>query len=308
MDLRHLQNLVYLADELHFGRAAKRAHLSQSAFTRSIQALEDEIGLTLFDRNKRVVRITAVGKTTAERARALLAGQRDLEHELELIRTGGMGSVAIGGGPFSSGFLVLPALARLQRAHPGVSARLEIYDAGMGLEHLKAERIDLLVGDLRYLGSSKEYSTKALGEFSGHLYCRSTHPLAGKRKVKPADLRPYSLASAKLPPTFVERMHAALGLAPGEGLDVGFECSCVATLVEMARNTDMILLATDCAVRHAVERGEMKRMEIEGFDRTTGLLSAFGLARLAGRTLSPAAEMLYEMLIEGARETRVAPA
>lgn len=297
MDLRHLQNLVYLADELHFGRAAKRAHLSQSAFTRSIQALEEEIGLTLFDRNKRVVRITAVGKTTADRARALLAGQRDLERELELIRTGGMGSVAIGGGPFSSGFLVLPALGELQRAHPRVSARLEIYDAGIGLEHLKAERIDLLVGDLRYLGSSRDYSTRALGEFAGHLYCRSAHPLAGKRKVRPADLRPYSLASVKLPPTFVERMRSGLGLAPDDGLNAGFECGCVATLVEMARNTDMILMATDCAVRHALERGEMKRLEIEGFDRVKCLSSAYGVVRMAGRTLSPAAEMLYELLL-----------
>ncbi len=303
MDLRHLQNLVYLADELHFGRAAKRAHLSQSAFTRSIQALEEEIGLTLFDRNKRVVRITAVGKSTADRARALLAGQRDLERELELVRTGGMGSVAIGGGPFSSGFLVLPALAELQRAHPRVSARLEIYDAGMGLEHLKAERIDLLVGDLRYLGSNKDYSTRALGEFAGHLYCRSAHPLAGKRKVRPADLRPYSLASVKLPPTFVERMRAGLGLAPEDGLNAGFECSCVATLVEMARNTDMILMATDCAVRHALERGEMKRLDIEGFDRVKCLSSAYGVVRMAGRTLSPAAEMLYELLLRHGRSS-----
>jgi DNA-binding transcriptional LysR family regulator len=302
VDLRHLQNLAYLADELHFGRAAKRAHLSQSAFTRSIQALEDEIGLTLFDRNKRVVRITPVGKSTAERARTLLAGARNLERELEHIRTGGMGSVAIGGGPFSSGFLVLPALAELQRAHPGVSARLEIYDAGRGLEHLKDERIDLLVGDMRYLTSSKEFSVHALGEFAGQLYCRSAHPLTRKRKVKPADLRPYSLASVKLPPTFVERMRGALGLGQNDGFNVGFECSCVGTLVEMSRNTDMILMGTDCAVQHLIERGEMQRLEIDGFDRTKGLSSAYGMVRMAGRTLSPSAEVLCNLLLKHNRD------
>ena len=303
MDLRHLQNLVYLADELHFGRAAKRAHLSQSAFTRSIQALEDEIGLTLFDRNKRVVRITPVGKSTAERARALLAGARDLERELEHIRTGGMGSVAIGGGPFSSGFLVLPALAELQRAHPGVSARMEIYDAGMGLEHLKAERIDLLVGDLRYLVPAKDLTVHPIGEFAGHLYCRATHPLAGKRGVKPADLRPFSLASVKLPPTFVERMRGALGLGPDDGFNVGFECSCVTALVEMARNTDMILMATDCPVSHLMANGEMQRLDVDGFDCIKGLASAYGLVRMAGRTLSPAAEMLFGILLKQGPET-----
>ena len=297
MDLRHLQNLVYLADELHFGRAAKRAHLSQSAFTRSIQALEEEIGLTLFDRNKRVVRITAVGKTTTERARALLAGARDLDRELEHIRTGGMGSVSIGAGPFSSGFLLLPALAEMRRAHPGVGARMEIYDGSMGLEHLKAERIDLLVGDMRYLARSADVSVHPLGDFTGAFYCRTAHPLAGKRKVRPADLKLHSLASVKLPPNFMERMRGALGLGPDDGFNVGFECSCVATLVQMARETDMIVMATDCAVRHLIELGQMQRLDIEGFENGKSLSSAYGLARMAGRTLSPAAEMLCGMLM-----------
>jgi DNA-binding transcriptional LysR family regulator len=72
----------------------------------------------------------------------------------------------------------------------------------------------------------------------------------------------------------------------------------VGTLVEMSRNTDMILMGTDCAVQHLIERGEMQRLEIDGFDRTKGLSSAYGLVRMAGRTLSPAAELLCDMLLK----------
>jgi DNA-binding transcriptional LysR family regulator len=298
VDLRHLQNLVYLADELHFGRAAKLAHLSQSAFTRSIQALEEEIGLALFDRNKRFVRITTVGKTTAQRARALLGGARDLARELIQIKTGSVGEVAIGGGPFSSGFAILPVLAQLQRAHPAVTVRLEITDGAVGIDRLKTERIDLLVSDIRHMPVSREVSVHPLGKFAGAFYCRTGHPLAKKRTIKGTDLRGYGLATVKLPPVFIDRMRKALGLTPGDGFPLGFECSCVTTLIQMARQSDLILIATPCAVGDLIASGEIKPLRIEGFDAEDSLAIPYGVVRMSGRTLSPAAELLFGMLME----------
>ena len=61
LNLRQLQHLLLLADELHFARASERAFLSQSAFSRSIQALEESVGLRLFDRDLRLVRPTPSG-------------------------------------------------------------------------------------------------------------------------------------------------------------------------------------------------------------------------------------------------------
>ena len=51
MNLRRLNHVVALADTLHFARAAEAAHLSQPAFSRSIQAIESELGIRLFDRD-----------------------------------------------------------------------------------------------------------------------------------------------------------------------------------------------------------------------------------------------------------------
>ena len=61
IDLRALQHFVLAAEELNFARAAARAHISQTPFGRSIQALEDVLGQRLFDRTTRSVRLTAVG-------------------------------------------------------------------------------------------------------------------------------------------------------------------------------------------------------------------------------------------------------
>ncbi|MDU6242967.1 MAG: LysR family transcriptional regulator, partial [Bradyrhizobium sp.] len=60
--LRQLQQLVFLADERHFAKAAKRANVTQSALSRSLQTLEDAVGMRLFDRSSRSVEITPVGE------------------------------------------------------------------------------------------------------------------------------------------------------------------------------------------------------------------------------------------------------
>jgi DNA-binding transcriptional LysR family regulator len=69
MDLRHLEHILLLADELNFSRAAERAHLTQSAFSRSVQAAEAAAGVKFFDRTRRSVKPTAVGLRIIERGR-----------------------------------------------------------------------------------------------------------------------------------------------------------------------------------------------------------------------------------------------
>ena len=72
MDIRHLQHVLLLAEELNFSRAAERAHLTQSAFSRSIQTAEMQAGVKFFDRTQRSVKPTAVGKRIIERGRSIL--------------------------------------------------------------------------------------------------------------------------------------------------------------------------------------------------------------------------------------------
>ncbi|MTE16387.1 LysR family transcriptional regulator [Nocardia aurantiaca] len=72
MELRHLASFVTVAEELHFGRAARRLHIVQPAVSQRIKALENEFGLRLFDRTAGGVGLTAAGHRLLEQARVVL--------------------------------------------------------------------------------------------------------------------------------------------------------------------------------------------------------------------------------------------
>lgn len=83
---RRLGHLIALAEEGSFARAAERVHLSQPALSRSIQALEEEVGMKLFDRAARGVAMTAAGRLLVERARRVLFETRCLFRDVELLK------------------------------------------------------------------------------------------------------------------------------------------------------------------------------------------------------------------------------
>src|SRR5436190_23460426 len=91
VELRHLKYFQALAEELHFGRAAERVHIVQPALSRQIAALEQELGLKLFDRSTRGVELTAAGKVLHEKVTAILPAIDDAIDVARMTSTGETG-------------------------------------------------------------------------------------------------------------------------------------------------------------------------------------------------------------------------
>jgi DNA-binding transcriptional LysR family regulator len=106
MDFRKLRNFVVLAEEQIYSRAAEQVHLTQPALSRSIIALEDELGARLFDRSNNNVLLTPIGKILLTRAQSLLFDLGRLKQEVRLMAEGETGEISMGVGPYPGSTLM----------------------------------------------------------------------------------------------------------------------------------------------------------------------------------------------------------
>lgn len=145
MDLRHLQALVALAEERHFGRAARRLHVVQSAVTRTIQALEDEVGTPLFVRDKRRVLLTPAGEVLLQRARGILDAADRATRECREVGEGRLGTLRIALSGVSGVGRVSDALAAFRPRHPAVSIELSQRSTAAQISGLCEGELDLAI-------------------------------------------------------------------------------------------------------------------------------------------------------------------
>ena len=106
MDMRHLRCFVAVAEELHFGRAAERLHLSQPPVSLAIKELEEELGVRLFERTSRRISITRAGEDALRDARAVLTAADTMRKRAQETAQGLMGTLSLG-------FISLPAYSFL---------------------------------------------------------------------------------------------------------------------------------------------------------------------------------------------------
>src|SRR6185503_11617230 len=120
MDLRHIRTFLALAEELHFGRAAHRLRVAQSAVSQTLRALEEEIGAALLERSTRHVRLTPAGQQYVQHARAALAQLDDGAAAALRAASGEVGELRLSF-TLMSALTVLPrVVTRFQRAYPRV--------------------------------------------------------------------------------------------------------------------------------------------------------------------------------------------
>lgn len=186
MELRHLRYFIAVAEELHFGKAAARLHMSQPPLSVHIRELESEIGTRLFDRSTRRVALTPAGAAFAERVTAVLSSLEDAVIEAADFGAGKRGRVRVGF-VSSASVTVLPgAVRRFRDEYPDVEVKLDPLTTQEQLEALRTNALDvgLLRTDIVHDGIVVE---PLLAEEMVAVVPKG-HRLAGLRSVAPAQL------------------------------------------------------------------------------------------------------------------------
>lgn len=191
MNIKQLRYFVVVADEGHFGRAAKRLHRSQPPVSLQIQKLEAELGVKLFERTTRNVTLTNAGEVFLKHAREVL---ERLEHAREAVgeaAEGKRGQLAVGF-VSSATLSILPlALHMFRSRYPQVVLELRELTSAEQVKALKAH--DIRVGLVRPPLVCPELGLEPILQESMLVTLPSHHPLAQERELTPAMLAGHAL-------------------------------------------------------------------------------------------------------------------
>ena len=250
--MKQLQYLVALADTRHFGRAARRCHITQSTLSAGIRDLEAVLGTAVAERSNRHVLITRVGTEIAERAKALL---RDAEEVMEVARAGRSamtGEMRLGVIPTIGPFLLPRVLPGLRERFPELTVYLREEQTAPLLSRLEDGELDAALIALPY--ETGDLDTRVILEDEFLFACNRQHALAGAGEV--------SLdALAGEPLLLLEEGHCLRGHAL-DVCDMGdtvaraqFEASSLHTLVQMVAAGIGVTLVPRLAVDAHIARG-----------------------------------------------------
>lgn len=187
MELRHLTGFVAVAEELHFGRAAERLHIAQPPLSQQIRQLERELGVQLFERSTRAVRLTSAGQAMLDPARQVLAGVAATVRAARAGGRGEFGRVVIGFAGASS-HENLPRLTRAVRGrHPSIDLVLRRQNyANDALAGVADGSLD--IGFVRLPVNREGVVTRVIEREELIAALPADHQLARRKRLKLSDL------------------------------------------------------------------------------------------------------------------------
>jgi DNA-binding transcriptional LysR family regulator len=185
MELRHLRYFVAVADELHFGRAAEKLHISQPPLSHQIQDLERELGVELFHRTRHFVALTEAGRAFLEEVRRIL---QDTDHAVMTARKAGNGEVgrlSVGFGPSCEAGVLRMLKAFLSR-HPNVVLDLHDLRSRVQIQALVDRRIDVAFPILPI--AHRDLASETITAGAPVVALPVAHPLARATQIRLRDL------------------------------------------------------------------------------------------------------------------------
>lgn len=294
MTLVQLRHLIALAQTGSFSKAAQAQFLTQPALSRSIRALEDELGMPLFDRVGRRIELTAFGRATLERARQLVSDAEELQGSGQRSREGERGVLRIGMGSGPGAMLMTPLLMTIALDHPQVHVEIARGGTELLVQSLRARTLDALVVDARSLKPAPDLRAELLHEMRGAFMVRRGHPLTRVRGgVGFEAVSRYPIASTPLSDEVARILIARYGPQAHPEHCVTLRCEEIASLVEVAEHSDAVLLAIRAAAPTLVEL-----VMRPALDATARL----GLVTLARRTEAPLLGIVRELMGDRLRD------
>ncbi|MBA2961032.1 MULTISPECIES: LysR family transcriptional regulator [Ramlibacter] len=294
MNTRQLRHFLAVMDLGSLSAAAQQVHLSLPALSRSLRALEDSLGIPLFDREGRGLAPTPYAQLYAQRARRIVFDEKEAAREVRLMQAGELGPLAFGMGSSLAHGLLAPMVLQLLATAPNLRLRTMVQSSDVLLEALAREQIDFFVGDVRVAEQDADMAVEPLHQCSFGWFVRTGHPLAGRRRLRIADLLAYPCV---LPGFAEEGMLRRLARLYGLSLPLedhfAVNSNDMATVHALLAASDAILPSTHISAVLEVAAGRLQALDV---DPPLDLELTLGMVRRDGRTLPPSAERAFAIV------------
>ena len=286
MNLRHLEHWLALAETGSFSRAAEKLHITQSALSRSIQALEEDLGGPLVDRVGKKNELTPLGRSVLERARRIVHEARELKQGATLLQRGGLGTLRVGLGSGPGAMLMTPWLVYMAEHHPTVQVTISRGSTELQLTQLRDRQLDALVVDLRRVEAAPDLKIEHVVDMRAGFVCRREHPVlqAHPRGVPFDALLSYPIASIQLSQEVARLLVDHYGPQANPAQMTTLQCEDIASLLDVVGQTDAVYLGIVGAAREGLAQGRLVEL---GMHTPLKGQARLGLITLAGRTELP---------------------
>lgn len=275
MDLRQLEILQAIAETGSFTACGRRLHVSQSAISRQILLLEEELGEALFLREGRRVRMTPAAEALVQLGQRVFQDVRDTVGQIADRTRALRGTLRLSGGMTVCLYVFPPLLKHLRRVHPDLDVRLTVATAGRSVQEIRAGRVD--AGLLTLPVEESDLVTLPVLREELLLLTTPHHPLARRRTVAPRDLagQPFvAFEPGSATRRVVDRFFASEAIEP----DIVMETENVEIIKAMVKTGLGIGVVPYQAVAREVRAGQLFCARVGGRElvRETGWVYARG--------------------------------
>jgi DNA-binding transcriptional LysR family regulator len=291
MDLTLFRSLLAVAEHGAVTDAATALGLSQSALSRRMDQLGEELGAPLIERVGRGVALTAVGQIAVEEGKLLVQRYDRLKSRIHEHLRLDAGVVRIGGGATAVGFLLPGAIAAFRKQHPGVV--FQVKEAGSREIEAAVGSEELELGIVTLPTHTREVEERPLARDRIVLVAAKDHPLARRERIDARALNGQNLVGFEAGSAVRWLIDAALREAQVE-VNVVMELRSVAAILQMVETTGSLAFVSELSV--VSEPSRRGRAVVPVAVRGLEIQRDLALISKRGRSLSPAARAFSRSL------------
>ncbi len=243
MTLIQLRQFITLARAGSFVKASSLLHITQPALSRSIKALEEELGQLLFDRVGKRIELTAFGEETLRRGQALVEDAEGLKRSGKTLSASSGGRLRLGLSSGPGAMLTAPVMTHFAKKLPNSHVEIVRANTETLIRMLRERQVDALVVDIRSMRPALDLKLDQLLEMDGAFMCRRGHPLEKLRKVTFEQLLRYPIASTPLSDELARILVERYGEGAHPQVMVKLQSDEISHLIEVAQQSDAVVLA-----------------------------------------------------------------